>query len=170
MKYYFLFIIILVNTFIYAQKPCQTDSNYNDFDFWVGEWEVYNTSNKLAGISKVSKILDNCVILEEWTSSNSQQGFIYSGKSLNSYNASTKQWQQNWVDNTGSSTEFLTGVFKNNSMEFISRPFKKDNKDCIRRLTFFNLKNGNIRQLGEISNDQSITFTIEYDLEYRPKK
>ncbi len=76
-----------------GQKPC-SHSEYRQFDFWIGDWEAYGLKGQKAGDSRISVILDSCVILEEWTSASAQQGLIYSGKSFNSYNAATKQWQQ----------------------------------------------------------------------------
>lgn len=169
MKYAFL-LFTLISTTCFAQKPCEKDSVYNQFDFWVGEWNVYAKNGQLAGTSKISEILDNCVILEEWTSVGAQQGLVFSGKSFNSYNALTKQWQQNWIDNTGGTTEFLTGSFSNNMMQFLSRPFSNGkNILSIRRLSFYNLENGKVRQFGEISSDEGKTWVVEYDLEYRKK-
>lgn len=165
-----ILLLLLVNYSIFAQKPCEKDPVYNQFDFWIGEWDAYDLKGNVAGHSKISKILDNCVILEEWTSANVQQGLIYSGKSYNSYNSATKQWQQNWVDNTGGSNEYLIGNFENDAMHFISRPFSNGKLTSTRKLTFFKLKDGKVRQFGEISNDDGKTWTAEYDLEYRPKK
>ena len=163
--------LFLVSAFAWAQKPCDADPVYRQFDFWIGEWDAFATNGKLAGHSKISKILDNCCVLEEWTSAGSQQGLVFSGKSFNTYNSATGQWQQNWVDNTGGNTEYLTGHFENDAMHFVSRPFKNKNGiTCIRRLTFFKLKEGKVRQFGEISNDDGKTWTPEFDLEYRAKK
>lgn len=171
MKKIIPFTVLLFTIMANAQKPCEKDPIYNQFDFWVGEWSVYDLKGNLAGESKISKILDNCVVLEEWTSANKQQGLTYSGKSFNSYNAATKQWQQNWIDNIGGSTEFLTGHFENDAMRFISRPFNNGkNIVSVRRLTFYKLKDKKVRQHGEISNDEGKTWNTEYDLEYRPKQ
>lgn len=167
MKQLFLYACLLVSLSFHAQqKPCETNPKYNEFDFWIGEWQVYS-SKGIAGTSKITKILDNCIILEEWTSANKQQGLLYAGKSFNTYNAASEQWQQTWVDNTGGTIEFLTGKFENNRMQFMSRPFKNGKQISIRRLSFYKLDNGYVRQHGEISNDDGKTFTTEYDLEYR---
>lgn len=162
--------LILFSKSLFAQNSCNKDPIYKQFDFWVGEWDVYNLKGTIAGHSKISKILDNCVVLEEWSSENVQQGITFNGKSFNSYNADTKQWQQNWVDNGGGSNEYLTGYFENNAMHFKSRPFANNGKTAVRTITFFKLADGKVRQLGEISNDNEKTWTTEYDLEYRPKK
>jgi hypothetical protein len=88
--------ILLLATFTFivshvvAQNfPCEKDKHYNDFNFWIGEWDVYDPKGNKAGSSKISRILDQCVILEEWTSANAQQGLIYTGKSFNTYDIST---------------------------------------------------------------------------------
>src|SRR4030095_3185017 len=108
MKKIFPFLLILSISQSFSQKPCSLPV-FRQFDFWVGTWEAFATNGKKAGDSKISIMLDSCVILEEWTSASSQQGLTYSGKSFNMYNVVTKQWQQTWVDNTGNTTEFLRG-------------------------------------------------------------
>lgn len=172
MKNSTLFLSILLVSFsVFGQKPCEINPKYSEFDFWIGEWEVFDLKGNIAGHSTISKILDNCVVLEEWKSANTQQGLIYSGKSYNSYNTTTQQWQQIWVDNTGGSNEYLTGHFENEAMHFLSRPFLLNkNETAIRRLTFFKLKDNKVRQFGEISKDDGKTWASEYDLEYRPKQ
>ncbi len=170
MKKYLFISFLLLSPFSFAQKPCDANQKYNEFNFWLGEWEVYDLKNNIAGFSKISKILDNCVVLEEWTSAAAQQGFVFAGKSYNTYNASTKQWQQTWVDNTGGSNEYLSGYFENEAMHFKSRPFSNGKNSSVRKITFYKLKDGKVRQHGEISNDEEKTWTTEYDLEYRPKK
>ena len=124
-----------------AQKgklPC-SNPVYRQFDFWIGEWEAFGLNGKKAGESKISLILDSCIIFEEWTSASLQQGLRYAGKSFNTYNATTKQWQQTWVDNTGGTNEYLQGKFENNQIIYSSTPFKfsKDTM-AIRKMTFSN--------------------------------
>lgn len=165
----FLILVFLSSFSVFSQKPCEKDATYNQFNFWIGEWEVYDTKGNIAGHSKISKILDNCVILEEWQSANVQpNGLVYAGKSYNTYDASTKQWQQTWVDNVGGSTEFIYGTYTNNKMVFKTNSFQFD-KDtvAIRKLTFYKLENGFVRQVGELSKDEGKNWTLEYDLEYR---
>jgi hypothetical protein len=158
---------------MYAQSgklPCSRPE-YRQFDFWIGEWEAFGLKGAKAGDSKISLILDSCVILEEWTSASVQQGLRYAGKSFNTYNATTKQWQQTWVDNAGGANEYMQGKFENNQIIFTSTPFKF-NKDsmAVRRMTFTNLSTIKLRQHGEISKDNGATWTTEYDLEYRRKE
>ena len=161
---------VLLSSVLYSQKPC-SQPEYRQFDFWLGEWEAFGLNGQKAGDSKISLILDSCIILEEWTSASVSQGIRYAGKSFNTYNAATKQWQQTWVDNAGGSNEYLLGKFDNNKIIYNSSPFPF-NKDtmAIRKMTFTNLSSVKLRQHGEISKDNGVNWATEYDLEYRRKK
>lgn len=151
-------------------KPCGRPE-FRQFDFWIGEWEAFGIKGKKAGDSKISVILDSCVILEEWTSASQQQGLTYTGKSFNSYNAATKQWQQTWTDNTGNTTEFLRGEGGNGKIVYYAdKVTGPDGKSFMRRLTFTKIDNDKVRQFGEMSNDGGATWITEYDLEHRRKK
>ena len=152
-------------------SPCLTDKIYRQFDFWIGEWEAYNLKGKKSGDSKISLILDSCVILEEWTSVAVPGGFLYTGKSFNSYNATTKQWEQHWIDNVGGGTNYVHGKYEDKKIIFLTDPFpfSKDTM-AISKLTFFNLGPDRVRQLGEISKDNGTTWATQYDLDYRRKK
>ena len=152
-----------------TKLPCGKPE-FRQFDFWIGEWEAFGLKGAKAGDSKISVILDSCVILEEWTGT-SNQGFAYTGKSFNSYNAASKQWQQTWVDNTGNTTEFLRGEGGNGKIiKYADKVTGPKGETFMRRLTFTKLSNDKVRQFGEMSNDGGKTWITEYDLEYRKKK
>jgi hypothetical protein len=166
-----LFLMLVSSIYSHAQKtPCTSDPVYRQFDFWIGEWEVYAKNGKKAGDSKIELILDSCIILENWKSASSRNGLYYSGKSFNTYNSATKQWQQTWVDNMGGTTEFLEGYYENNKMILRTKPFQvAQDTLAVRKLTFYNLGPNKVRQHSEISKDNEATWTTEYDLEYRRK-
>lgn len=170
MRYSIILLCLAFATSSYAQTsktPCTSNPVYRQFDFWIGEWEAYGLNGKKAGDSKIELILDSCIVLENWKS----MGNIYSGKSFNTYNATTNQWQQTWVDNVGGTTEYLEGKLEGNKMVFNTKPFAFS-KDTIavRRLSFYNLSADKVRQHGEITKDNGVTWKTEYDLEYRRKK
>lgn len=163
----FVILVIVINA--RAQYPCSR-TEFRQFDFWVGEWEAYGVKDQKAGDSKISVILDSCVILEEWTGT-PNQGFIYTGKSFNSYNAATKQWQQTWTDNTGNTTEFMRGEGSEGKIVYYAdKVTGPKGENFMRRLTFTKLSNDKVRQFGERSDDTGKTWVVEYDLEYRRKK
>lgn len=172
MRLLYFLLPLMVSFSVAAQSlppksPCLTDPVYRQFDFWIGYWEVYGKNGKKAGDSHIELILDSCIVLENWTSATGG----YAGKSFNTYNAVSRQWQQTWVDNRGGSTEFLEGRFDSGRMTFLTRPYAhaKDTM-AIRRLTFYKLDPDKVRQHGEISKDGAHTWSTEYDLEYRRRK
>lgn len=164
-----LFIVSVLQT-LQAQKPCSRPE-FRQFDFWVGEWEAFAPNGNKGGDSKISIILDSCIILEEWTSANLTQGLRYAGKSFNTYNSATKQWQQTWVDNVGGTTEFLRGEGGDGKIVlYADKVTGPQGKTFMRRLTFTKLSNDKVRQFGEMSTDGGTSWLTEYDLEYRRKK
>jgi hypothetical protein len=115
----------------------------------------------------VSLILDSCIILEEWTST--QAG--YSGKSYNTYNSANGKWQQYWVDNQGGVTEYFNGHYEKDKMMLETVNFKQpDGTYKILKMTFYRLSADKVRQRGESSADEGKTWKTDFDLEYRRKK
>ena len=170
MRFVILILIVYCSQLLCAQPlPC-SQPEFRQFDFWIGEWEAFGKNGKKAGDSKISLILDSCIILEEWTSVSAVQGLRYAGKSFNTWNSAAKEWQQTWVDNTGTTTAFTHGKYADRKIVFATDPFRfsKDTM-AVRRLTFFDLEKNKVRQVGEISKDNGVNWAIEYDLEYRRK-
>ncbi|MDE3251420.1 MAG: hypothetical protein KGO92_01350 [Bacteroidota bacterium] len=146
---------------------CSQNPVYRQFDFWIGDWDVYNLKGALAGTSHVERLLDSCVILENWTST--QAG--YAGKSYNTYNTATGRWQQYWVDNRGGVTEYFDGHFENNTMILQTSNNKQPGGGyLIQKMTFFHLNDDTVRQFGENSTDGGQTWKTAFDLTYKRKK
>lgn len=167
-------IVCLFTCFSYADfaqapmsSPCSSNPVYRQFDFWIGDWEAFNTQGIKRGDSKIERLLDSCVILENW----SALGVDYKGKSYNTFNAATGKWQQYWVDNKGGVTEYFDGRFENNQMILQTTNDKQpDGSYKILRMTFSKLNDDKVRQHGESSTDIGKTWKTDFDLEYRRKK
>jgi hypothetical protein len=142
--------------------PCRFSPEYRQFDFWVGDWNV-TQAGRPAGTSSVQVILDDCVVLENWTGVNG-----YTGKSFNIYNTATKRWQQTWVDNSGTIIDF-TGDYADGEMRFHSESIQADGSKLLGKMTFFKLADGKIRQLWEQSTDQGKTWSVAFDGLYEKK-
>ena len=169
MKRIILLLLVFSQMDSFAQLPCSKPI-YRQFDFWIGEWEAFGPKGNKAGDSRISLLLDSCTILEEWISSTVQRGLRYSGKSYNMYNAAEKQWQQYWIDNTGSITHFSSGRFENNVMILQTANTRiNDTVSQLQRVSFYHLGKDKIRQHGEISTDAGKSWSTNYDLEYRRK-
>ena len=146
-----LFALIALNaSSVQSQEqrpvPC-SDHEFRRFDFWVGEWEV-EANGKLAGRSRVTQILGDCVIFEEWESI----GGGFAGKSFNRYDSIDGMWHQQWVDNQGTVLE-LSGNREGASMILEGRATGVDGNPVLHRITWTDNDDGSVRQVWESSRD-----------------
>ena len=105
---YKLFSALLISLFFFTCQNIEAQQNtaksdafkesYHQFDFWIGNWKVYKFgTDTLVGISKIQSINDSTALLENYHTPENR----YKGKSLNTYNRKTGNWEQFWIDNTG---------------------------------------------------------------------
>jgi tetratricopeptide (TPR) repeat protein len=148
-----------------AAEPCKDPANpqYRQLDFWVGEWDVFAGKQKV-GESSVQLILKDCVVFENW-----KGGQGGDGKSFNKYNNVTKQWEQFWVSDSGT-TNYFQGTLKDASMRYALEMPGPSGAMFTRHLTFTPLAEGKVRQLSERSTDGGKTWITEYDFVYVKKQ
>ncbi len=142
--------------------PACTSAQHHQFDFWLGEWDVFNPAGKPVGHSRIDSIAKGCALLENWLG----QGGL-DGKSLNSYDAKDGQWHQSWVDSSGSRLE-LAGSFASGAMVLQgSAPVPgKPGVTVIQRITWSVNADASVRQLWESSQDGGKTWTVAFDGKY----
>ncbi len=145
-----------------TQVGCRDSVEFREFDFWVGDWTVV-ANGKPAGASSVQLILDDCVILENWTGARG-----YNGKSFNIYNPALKKWQQFWVDNTGGSILF-TGEFKDGKLNYQSETVQPDGSVVSGKMSFQKIPDRKVRQVWEQSTDHGKTWKVVFDGVYTRK-
>lgn len=87
------------------ESGCTGLPGFDQFDFWVGEWEVYisDTDNRV-GSNRIEKLEQDCALLETWTGADGS-----SGVSLNYYNPVTRDWRQLWVSAGRYSIDIIGG-------------------------------------------------------------
>ena len=155
----------LLETMDATSRPCMHDPRYRGFDFWAGEWEVRPSGQPGAvpSHSSIQRILEDCVIFENFTSSNG----VYKGKSFNIFDANTGQWRQTYVDSTGSLLNW-DGEVRDNVMYFLGVNYNAQGQKAWDRLTYFHLANGHVRHLWEQSTDGGKNWTVLFDGDYTP--
>jgi hypothetical protein len=147
-----------------ATPPACTAPEHRQFDFWVGRWDVYPTGkNKLVAHSLIEKLYDGCTIRENWMPLNGS-----GGGSINMYDPADKRWHQTWQDSQNARVEFDGGMVGG---RMVLSGFWKDadgpGKDGLVRMTYSRTNDGAVRQFGEISIDQGLTFKPFFDFTYR---
>ena len=147
-----------------AQPPtrglCETAERFGDFDFWLGEWNVYSNDEKrvLQGTNSITKHHKNCLIMENWTSA--QSG---TGSSMNYYDAVADQWRQLWVAG-GYSIDYAGGLDRSGSMLLKGKiNYYKTGKRHDFRGRWTPNADGSVRQLFEQKDLESGEWGVWFD-------
>ncbi|TMM32273.1 hypothetical protein FDT66_02070 [Polaribacter aestuariivivens] len=149
---FIVILILLISTNFRAQsssnKPC-AGIEYNQFDFWIGDWSVYDTKNNLIGKNKIQKIQENCALQENWVSNTSSN----KGTSYNFYNKIDNSWNQVWIDNTGFSL-ILKGNLVDEKMVLKSKLIESEKGNYYNRITWHKNKDNSVTQVWEYVNEK----------------
>lgn len=167
MKKLALLCLLMYSTVSFAQSNrcnCCTE-NHDAFDFWIGDWQVFNKDNSVAGYNTITQIQNNCIIQENWTSAKGN----FTGTSNSFYNASKKQWEQIWVDNQGGVLH-LKGQRQGNQMILkTDEATNAKGQTIVHKVTWTKNEDGTVRQYWEsITNGKEVT--VAFDGLYKPKK
>lgn len=139
-------IFALTFSLLTSLSIAQTDScaccfgHYRDFDFWIGDWVVYDTSGTEIGENLILSLQDKCAMQENWKSANS------TGTSYNYFNSIDSTWNQVWIDNQGGSL-VLKGSLQNNSMVLRSDLVKTPRAEYYNKVSWTPMEDGSVLQL-----------------------
>ena len=140
--------------------PCEADSVYRQFDFWVGEWDVFTPEGQQAGTNRIEKLLRGCLLLEQWKGASGGEG-----KSINYFDPIRKRWVQTWVDGQGGIIS-VEGAFEAGAMRFEGEHFYPDGRRELFRMTFTPQEDGSVRQFIEQSRDGGDSWYVWFDGRY----
>lgn len=129
-----------------SEKACQS-AEYRQFDFWLGNWNVYSKDGKLVGTNSITKSLNGCVLKEHYKTAKG-----YEGESFNLFDATTKQWHQTWVDNGGALLQ-LDGVWNGQVMTLLGKGLSRKGEPVTHRIQWRPQDNGDVHQVWDISKD-----------------
>jgi hypothetical protein len=165
-KYYTAILLFISCAVLLAQNTscaCCTEA-HSEFDFWVGNWEVTLPDGTKAGDNTIEKEHGGCVIKESWVSAAGN----FTGTSFNFFNPNTNQWEQLWLDTAGTILK-LRGKRLKNQMILRSEPLvQKDGTSIVQQITYTLHKDGSIRQLWEILQDE-VAINVAFDGLYKKK-
>lgn len=147
-----------------AASPPVPPPEAHQFDFWIGEWEVYGPQGNLAGHNKVEIVAGGFALLENWEAITGN-----TGKSLSSYKRTTKQWQQYYVGSGGRTTEYKGGLVDGKMVMVAEQPGPNGTASLIRG-TWTPKADGTVLQQFETSPDGGKTWQPGFVGLYRRKK
>lgn len=127
--------------------PSCTDPVHTQFDFWVGEWNVYDQQGNYGGHNTIEKEFNGCMIRESWEGSNGIRG-----ESYNYYDPLAESWRQVW-HGLGIYIDYAGGLNEEGSMVLDGEIFYHANGNRADfRGTWTLLDDGAVRQLFEQRN------------------
>ncbi len=91
------------------QNPCAAEE-YRAFDFWTGDWDVFNLEGKKAGENSITIEEYGCLLVERWTGADGT-----SGQSYNFYDPGMKKFRQVWVS-IGATIDYAGGLNEDGEM------------------------------------------------------
>jgi hypothetical protein len=135
---------------------------YRQFDFWLGEWNVYDPKGQIQGTNRITRELGGCVLQERWVAAGP---VAQEGSSFNTWSPAAKRWHQTWVDSTGGFL-LLDGVFENGVMTLRGEMPARSGGTVRHRIAWSALAGGRLRQFWERSTDGGQTWTVAFDGTY----
>lgn len=141
-------------------KPC-VDAESHQFDFWIGDWDVFNPKGVLVGTNRIAPIYGGCVLHESWKATK-----VVEGQSFNRYDPDRGLWHQTWVDN-GGSLLLLEGGMKGAEMVLsdANTPGRKADAP-VNEVRWSKNADDSVRQLWQTSKDGGKTWTTAFDGKY----
>ena len=93
--------------------PACAAPEYRQFDFWLGDWEVYESAAPGTRVARVQvePVLKGCGVLEIYAGEDGHEG-----RSFSIYDATRRLWHQTWITNRGQLL-LIEGGFKSGSMQ-----------------------------------------------------
>ena len=161
--YGLLFFIPIISFAQNSDCACCTDQHFQ-FDFWVGDWEVFNENGEKVGENLVVKLEDNCILNENWIGEKGS-----SGKSYNYYDPAEETWNQLWISNTGNILK-LKGKAGENSMTLKSALAEGEKGEYYNKITWTKNADGSVTQLWEILDAQGNFLSNAFKGIYRKKR
>ena len=141
-------------------QPCLEGGRYDDFDFWIGDWDVMVRGKKRAE-NLITKEMNGCIIRERFRN---EQG--YDGESINYYDPGTRTWKQNWVDAQGGVVRYEGKLRKEGVMFMEGWSTSADGEEQMAKVTWTLLPDGRVHHVIEQSANRGYDWKKFFDALY----
>ena len=146
-------------------RPC-AEAPYRAFDFWVGEWTVHRAKDdQIVARSKIEEASAGCALRETWMPFNGLHG-----TSLSAYDPASRTWQQLWVGAAPGRVYFEGGPVDGKMVLTGYWGKDKDGNPSLVRMTYSRREDGSVRQHGEASSDNGLSWSDSFDFIYRQRE
>ena len=159
--------VLLSGSLAYAQQPgpACTAAEYRQFDYWLGEWTVTDSSGtQTFGSNLITAEEAGCLLHEHW--SGSQGG---TGQSFNFFDRVGRRWEQLWIASGGNVLR-LAGNLDGASMVLEGESRSASGAALLNRIAWIPQPDGRVQQLWSTSSDQGKTWQVSFDGWYRKQR
>lgn len=145
-------------------NPCDEEP-YRQLDFWVGEWDVYQTGTDIqVATSLVERVSYGCAIREAWMPLRGPDG-----ASLSTFDPVDGVWHQLWIGPQPGRVFFRGGMSGGEMVLTGYWGVTPDGQPNLMRMAYSRNADGSVRQHGDASTDHGMTWVPSFDLNYRPR-
>lgn len=147
----------------FAGAPPCAAPEFHQFDFFVGDWDVYDVDKAdiVTARNVVAPMVGGCALREVHTQSD---GMV--GESISIYDRARGVWHQTWVTNRGELI-LLEGGMANGRMVLTAPMKEPDGTSSLIRGSWW-VEGKTVRQLAERSTDQGKSWSQLWDIVFRP--
>lgn len=164
------FIVFLGSVMSYGTAQGCSAEAAQQFDFWLGEWELTWPAEQSGGAvgqtakgtNRIEKILNGCVVQENFAFANGG----YRGQSVSVYNPQLGEWRQTWVD-TGGGYLLFTGGFEEGRMELRTEAREREGKTLLNRMVFRDISEEALNWDWQRSEDGGETWIDVWNIAYQ---
>jgi hypothetical protein len=148
-------------------SPCAADSSFQRLAFWVGDWEVLDSTGNHYAYQLVRPAIDQCAITAEWTGRVGDKGL-----NISAYDVATHAWKQVYFGNQvpsplGVQLRKSDPSYDGPGIRFIPLLDAPSGNLSLARVTIMPMGEGRVEQLFESSSDGGATWRVVFKAEHR---
>lgn len=145
-------------------SPCEQDPRFEEFDFWVGEWDVRDEAGTRLGENTITREESGCVLVERWRGARGSTGM-----SINYPDKVSEKWVQIWHASGGYQIHISGGLTDKGMLLSGTIHFVGTGQTAPFRGLWTPLPDGRVRQYFEQSNDEGATWEPWFEGYYSRK-
>jgi hypothetical protein len=166
-------LAVLAGSFFLATVPaqpaidassCSTSTESRQLDFWLGDWTVTYPGMPGSAASKVSLLLDKCLLIESWDG-----GKGHTGENMFAYGSDDRSWHGMFADNHGR-VHMLAGKVAAGNGVFLGPSTGPDGRPVLNRVSVVRVSAEKVQQTWEKSSNNGVSWATEFQGEYSRKK
>ncbi len=156
-----LVVCLLFSHVSAAQNSGCIEPEFRNFDFWLGEWDVTDsTTGNVAGTNSITQMEGGCMLLESWVGAGGG-----TGTSINYFNPLQGQWRQLWVS-AGRYSIDISGGMVGDSMRLVGNIYPFAGAVARFRGTWTPNGDGSVRQFFEQYDEDAESWAVWFDGRY----